>query len=99
MQREEAAFDIERELGAGEMIARLVVDQEALGAGCDPAHRAAEPARREGDDAFLRIELALVAEAAADVGRDHAQRALGDAELLGHRAADVMRRLGRADRA
>jgi hypothetical protein len=40
--------------------------------------------------------LALVAEAAADVGRDQANAAFGYTELLGDIAADVMRHLRRA---
>ena len=86
---------VERKLGMGEVIARLVVGEEALGAGRNPAHRTGEPPRRPRDDALLRIELALVAETAAHIGRDHAQRALGDAELIGDLTADVMGRLGR----
>ena len=76
------------------MIARLVVRHEALGAGRHPPDRTAQPAGGPGEDPLLRIELALVAEAAAHVGRDHAQRALGDAELLGHLAANMMGGLG-----
>ena len=90
MQGKETAVGVERKLRMGQVIAGLVVRHEAFGAGRHPAHRAAQPARGPGDDALLRIELALVAEAAADIGRDHAQRALGDAELLGHLAANVM---------
>ena len=96
MQREETAIIVERELGVGEMIACLVVGEEAFGAGGDEAHGAPEPARRPGDEPLLGIDLALVAEAAADVRRDHAQRALGNAELLGHLLADVVRSLRRA---
>ena len=80
----------------GEMVARLVVGQEAFRPRRHPAHRTAEPPRRPGDERLLGIELALVAEAAAHIGRDHAQRALGHAELLGHLLADVVRRLRRA---
>ena len=90
------AIGIERELGPTEVIAPLVVRDETLGAARNPPHRTPQPARRPGDDRFLRIELALVAEAAADVGRDHAHRALGHAELLGHLPANVVGRLGRA---
>ena len=96
VQGEESSVGVERQLGVGDMIARLVVGDEALRARSDPADRSPQPARRPGDDAFLGIELALVAETAADIGRDDAQRALRDAELLGDRAADVVRRLRRA---
>ena len=95
MQREETAAGVERELGMGEVIARLVVGQKALRPRRHPAHRAEEPPRRPDHERLLGIELALVAEAAADVGRDHPQRALGDAELLGDLLADVVRRLRR----
>ena len=95
MQRQETAVGIERKLGASQVIAGLVVRHEALGPGRHPPHRTAQPAGGPGDDPLLRIELALVAEAAADIGRDDAQRALGNAELLGHLAANVMGGLGR----
>ena len=74
----------------------MVVRDEALGAARDPPHRTPQPPRRPGDDRFLRIELALVAEGATDVGRDHAHRALGHAELLGHLPANVVGSLGGA---
>ncbi len=89
------AVAIERELGMSEMIAALIVGDKTFRPARDPAHRTAQPPRGPGDDPLLGIELALVAEAAADVGRHHAQRALGDAELLRHLAADVVRGLRR----
>ena len=89
------AVGVERKLGMGEVVAGLIVGEEAFGPARDPSHRASEPPRRPGDNPFLRVELALVAEAAAHVGGDDAQRALGNAELLAHLAADVMGRLGR----
>ena len=93
MQAEEAALGVERQFGMGEMIARLVVGNEALRTCADPAHRQAQPSRRPGDDAFFRVELTLVAEAAADIGRHDPQRAFGDPKLLGDCTADVVRRL------
>ena len=96
MQREEMTLGVERELRVGEMVAGLVVGQKTFRPRRHPAHRTAEPPRRPGDEPLLGIELALVAEAAAHIGRDHAQRALRHAELLGHLLADVVRRLGRA---
>ena len=77
------------------MVAALVVGDEALAAGRHPTHRALQSARGESHDRFFRIELALVAEAAADVGGDDAHRALRQAELLGDHAPDVVRHLGR----
>src|SRR5262249_61927158 len=95
MQREETTVGVERELSMGEVIARLIVGDKAFGPARDPAHGTAQPARRPGDDPLFRIELALVAETAAHVGRDDAQRAFGNTELLRHLAANVMRRLRR----
>ena len=86
---------VERELGAGLVAAALIVGDEALAAGGDPFHRPPQPPRRPGDDGLLGIMLALVAEAAADVGRDQADGGLRQAKLLGHGAADVMRHLRR----
>ncbi len=94
-EAEEQALAVERQFGGGGVVARLVIGDEALGPPGDPAHRPAEPARRPGDHRLFGIVLALVAEAAADIGRDHAQRRLGQAELLRHQAADVMRHLRR----
>jgi hypothetical protein len=74
----------------GEVIAALIVGHEAFRSACDPAHGTAQASRGPGNDPLFRIKLALVAEAAAHVGRNDAQRALGNAELLGDLAADVM---------
>ncbi len=87
---------IERKLGAGLVAAALIVGDEALAAGGDPFHRPPQPPRRPGDDGFLGIVLALVAEAAADVGCDQPDRGLRQAELFGDGAADVVRYLRRA---
>ena len=48
----------------------------------------AKCARGRADENLLRIERALAAEAAADVGRDHAQPMPGQVERLGQRVAD-----------
>src|SRR5437762_1942191 len=60
-----------------------------------PSSLAAMSASRPGHDRIFGIELALVAETAADIGRDNPHRALRDAELLGHQPPDVMRHLSR----
>src|SRR5262245_53684539 len=96
MQREETTVGVERELRMGEVIASLIVRNKTFGPARDPAHGTSQPSRGPGDDPLFRIELALVAETAAHVGRHHAQRAFGNAELLGHLSANVMRRLRRA---
>ena len=69
--------------------------QEVLAPRLDPLHRAPEPLRHRGHQDVFRVDVALDAEAAADVGRDHAHHLLGEAEGGGHRAADAERHLGR----
>ena len=61
-------------------LARMVGRDQVLAAILDPLHRTADQARRERDEEILRIELALDAEAAADVDLDHVDVGLGDAE-------------------
>ena len=93
MEREETPVHIEREFRMGKVIAGLIVRHEAFRSARGPAYGPAQASRRPGDNPLLRIGFALVAEAAAHVRRDDAQRALGNAELLGDLATDVMRSL------
>ena len=46
---------------------------EILAPVLDPFHRPAKPLRRDRDAGIFRIERALGAEAAADIGRDDAK--------------------------
>ena len=57
-----------------------------------PAHRRVDGAWRAAQAiiASSGTELALVAKSAADIGRDDAQRALSETDLLRHQTADVM---------
>ena len=55
-----------------------------------------QSSRCPGDDRLLRIVLALVAKAAADVGRHQPDCGLRQLKLLANRAPDVMRHLGGA---
>ena len=67
-----------RELGMADMVAAVRVGQERLAAVAGPLHGpAADLLRGPGDDAFLVVDEDLRAEAAADVGRHHAQLVLG----------------------
>ena len=61
-------------------LARVVGRDQMLAAILDPFHRPADEPRRERDQKILGIELALDAEAAADVDLDHVDVALGDPE-------------------
>ena len=54
--------------------------QVVLGALLDPLHRPTEPARDGEADRLLCVDIELRAEAASDVGSDHAQLGLRDAE-------------------
>ena len=62
------------------VLAAVGVGDELLAPVLDPAHRAAEAAREPAEADLLGQQDALVAEAAADVGRDDADRACVEAE-------------------
>ena len=68
------------QLGVGGMVATLRVGKEGFAAIGDPLHRPLQLACRPGHERFLGIDDLLAAEAAADIGGDHAQLALGNAE-------------------
>ena len=95
-QREEMPVTIQRERGARAMVPALRVGEKGLAPPGHPAHRPAQAPRRPRDDGFLRVVLALVAEAAAHVRRHDAKLDLADAELGAERLAQVVRRLRRA---
>ena len=78
------------------VLAAVGVRRELLAPVLDPAHRTPEPAAEPRERDFLRQQDALVAEAAADIGRDHADRALVDAEGFGEPRAIEVRHLRRA---
>ena len=77
------------------MLAAVGVGGEVLAAVLDPPQRRAELARRPGERDLLGQQDALVAEAAADIGRHHADLALVDAETFGEAGAHDVRLLGR----
>ena len=68
-----------RELDLLDLVAAVDRREVALAARLRPLHRAAEPPRDRERERLLGIDVQLRAEAAADVGRDHAQLRLGDA--------------------
>ena len=75
--REELAVLVERQLRLRHVVAAVRVREEGLGALRGPLDRAVQLLRRPGDDGLLGVEVDLGAEAAADVGRDHAHLVLG----------------------
>ena len=70
-----------------------------LGALLRPLHRPAEALRERDRKRLLRVDVDLRAEAAADVGSDHADLRLGDAEHELQREAQDVRRSASPTRA
>ena len=68
------------ELERGDEVPAVNRGEGVLRALLDPLHRRAEPARERDGQELLRVDVELRAEAAADVGCDHAQLRLGHAE-------------------
>ena len=87
------ALGIDRDRHVPVLIALLRRAQKMLAPVLDPFHRPAELERRRRDHRFFRIEDRLRAEAAADIGRDHADRLDVAVEQIGQHAAAEMRRL------
>ena len=82
-----------------DLVASVVRRGHVVRARGRPLHRPAEPARAPGHERLLGVHLQLRAEAAADVGGDHADALLGDAELAGQERAHEERDLrGRGQR-
>ena len=72
------ALGVERHLGMGDMVAAVRVGEEGFRAVGNPFHRPADLAcDAQSADDLLGIDEDLRAEAAADIGRDHAQLVLG----------------------
>ena len=77
-QRQDVALLVGRELGVGDVVAAVRVGEEGLAALRGPLHRpAADLLAGPEDDALLAVDEDLGAEAAAHVGRHHAQLVLG----------------------
>ena len=87
------SLGINRQFRVSLVIATLIVGNEAFAARADPFHRPPQSPRGPGDDGLLGIVLTLVAEAAADVGRNQPNRGLRQVKLLADDAPDVMRYL------
>ena len=90
---------LQRELAVHVEVAREAGRDQVAGAVLDPLHRPAEQERRRGRDDVARVDGHLVAEPAADVGRDDLDvllRQPGDERE--HRAVRVRRLRGHVDR-
>ncbi len=87
-QGEEFAVLVERQLDVADVVARVVVGDEAFAPVAPPFHRTADTLGRPGGQRDLRIERALHAEGAAHVPGDQPHLVLGDLEqVLGQRRA------------
>jgi hypothetical protein len=69
-QAEYPRVAVDRKLEVPELVALLMRAEKILAAVLDPFHRTADEARACGNAGVFRIDRALRAEAAADVGRD-----------------------------
>ena len=76
------------------VLARIGAGDQMLAAILGPAERLLARERQPGDGEFLRLQLAFVAEAAADIGRRHPDGRLRDLQELAKAGADQMRDLG-----
>ena len=90
---EDFRLAVHRDLDVPDLVALLNRREEMLHAVLDPFHRPLEDAGRGSDRDLFRIDEELGAEAAADVGRRHADAVLRHAEELRERHPQVVRHL------
>ena len=93
--RENMAVIVKADLDIVPLVARMRRAHQMLATVLDPAHRAAEAVREEGDQEVFGVDMALAAKAAADVKRDAAHLCLRQAEQRGCLAPHPMHNLGR----
>ena len=93
-QRQKLVVLVERQFGLGDVVAALLVGQQAFAALGNPFHRPAEHARRGDAENVFVVERALHAEAAADIFRNDAHLVVGHFQNFDRqRAADEVRTL------
>ncbi len=92
--REDPTPIVKADLNVVQLVARMRRAHQMLAPLLDPAHRLAEPPGEKRDQQILRVDMALAAEPAADIGRDDAHPLLGEAEDEGRLAAQPMHDLG-----
>ena len=95
VEREEAMLAVERQPRRRKVVAALRIAEEMLGAIRDPRHRLAQAHGGDGGERIFAIAEQLGAEAAADIGRHHAQLPLRHMENVGQHVADGVRALAR----
>ena len=98
-KREDAAVVVERQFGVDDLVEALAGGGEVFQAVAGPFDRAPQLPRRGADENLLRIERALAAETAADIGRDHADAVARNVERrrqrIAHDAGHLRRRMQR----
>ena len=94
-QREQAALIVEADLHRVDLGALLRGCQHVLEAILEPPHRAAETSRQQRDQHVFGIDDQLGAEAAADVGRQHAHAMRLEREQIADELAHLVGDLGR----
>ena len=87
-QGENAAVVVERQFGVDDFVETLAAGGEVFQAVAGPFDRALQLPRRGANENFLRIERALAAKTAADVGRDDANAMARNIERRRQRIAD-----------
>ena len=90
---EHAAVVAHRGADPVDLLARVHARLQVLAAVADPLDRGLHPARQVGDEDVLGVQQRLLAEAAADVGRDDPDVVLGDPQEPRRRRAEQVRRL------
>ena len=76
-----------------DLLARLRADEQVLAAVARPLDRSAQPHREQRDERLVGMQQRLLPEAATEVGGDHADPVLRQAEDLAEGGAEQMRRL------
>ena len=94
-QREDMAVIVKADLDIVQLVARMAGAQQMLLPLLDPAHRPPEQAGEKRDQQVFGVDMALAAEAAADIERQAAHPRLGQAEERGGFAAHPMHHLRR----
>ena len=93
-QGQEFSVRVERQLGGRDVVATVLVGDEALAPFGRPLDRPSQPLRRPQDQGVLGIDAAAHPEASAHFPSDHPQVALRHPEdLVGEQCAQAVRRL------
>ena len=93
-QAENRAIALRRKLDVRDVVAPVDGREVTLAPLLGPLHRSPESLREESHEELLGVDLELAAEAAADLGCDHAHLVLSEAEVERRDELDEVRDLG-----